>query len=119
MIRAGRGMEGEDLHEEDYANYFKALKKSLKEQAGVLDVSDACTDSRTADLRQYLKLHRVTAMLDVPIKVRGNLWGIICHEHVGDSARKWSLEEKTFAISVANVVALALEQLDPLPSCRS
>ena len=113
------GMEGEDLHEEDYANYFKALKKSLKEQAGVLDVSDACTDSRTADLRQYLKLHRVTAMLDVPIKVRGNLWGIICHEHVGDSARKWSLEEKTFAISVANVVALALEQLDPLPSCRS
>ena len=48
-------------------------------------------------------------MLDVPVWVRGQVVGVICHEHIGP-AREWSPEEIDFASSLAAMVSLALEE---------
>lgn len=46
--------------------------------------------------------------LNVAIRLSGQLVGIISHEHIG-TPREWALEERTFADSLANLVALAIE----------
>jgi signal transduction histidine kinase len=47
-------------------------------------------------------------MMDVPVWVRGRLWGVVCHEHVGP-ARRWTDTERDFAISIGHIVSMAVE----------
>jgi two-component sensor histidine kinase len=47
-------------------------------------------------------------MMDVPIRLHGNVVGVVCHEHVG-VMREWTTEEQDFAASIADMVSLALE----------
>lgn len=49
-----------------------------------------------------------SSTLNVPIRLGGQIVGIVSHEHIG-SPRQWALEERTFADSLANLVALAIE----------
>ncbi len=71
---------------------------------------DARTDPRTCELaRDYLVPLGITSMVDAPIFLRGQVWGIVCHEHVGD-ARAWKRREVDFAISVADMLSALFEQ---------
>jgi PAS domain S-box-containing protein len=47
-------------------------------------------------------------MLDAPIQVGGRMIGVICLEHIGP-CRHWSLEEESFAASLADLIALSME----------
>ena len=49
-----------------------------------------------------------TSLLEVPIQVGGSLAGTLRCEHVGEP-RSWKPQEQIFGISVANLMALALE----------
>ena len=57
----------------------------------------------------YLNPLGITSLLDVPVWVRGEVVGVICHEHIGP-AREWSAEEIDFASSLAAMISLALEE---------
>jgi PAS domain S-box-containing protein len=48
------------------------------------------------------------SILNVAIRLGGQIVGILSIEHIG-SPRQWALEERTFADSLANLVALAIE----------
>lgn len=88
-------------------SYFDAVRQSR-----TLDAHDARSDPRTADLREiYLVPHGITSMLDVPIWRRGQVVGVLCHEHVGPR-RVWSAQEQQFASHVADLVSRALEAQD-------
>jgi GAF domain-containing protein len=50
-------------------------------------------------------------MLDVPIHLYGQLEGVFCHEHVGP-AIEWTPDQRLFAIAIANLAALAIEQTE-------
>jgi signal transduction histidine kinase len=89
--------------EEEAPRYFAAL-----DQAGVIDVEDARGDERTADLGEYLEMHNIGALLDVPVWSSGELVGVLCNEHVG-ARRAWADKEVDFALAVGQVVATALE----------
>lgn len=85
--------------------YFTALAAKRPIAAG-----DAYTHPATAGLTEgYLKPLGITSLLDVPVWVRGEVVGVICHEHIGP-AREWSAEEIDFASSLAAMVSLALEE---------
>jgi signal transduction histidine kinase len=47
-------------------------------------------------------------MLDAPIRLAGEMVGVVCSEHVGPP-REWSWEERSFITSVADFVASAME----------
>ena len=47
-------------------------------------------------------------MIDVPIRLHGQIIGIICHEHIGPR-REWTSSEQDFAASVADMISLKLE----------
>ncbi|MCU0543449.1 MAG: ATP-binding protein [Oscillatoriaceae cyanobacterium Prado104] len=55
----------------------------------------------------FPKLHN-SSILNVAIGLGGQMVGILSLEHIG-APRQWALEERTFADSLANLVALAIE----------
>lgn len=85
--------------------YFAALE--LKRPIVANDVFTHLATSGLID--SYLKPLGITSLLDVPVWVRGEVVGVICHEHVGP-AREWSAEEIDFASSLAAMISLALEE---------
>ena len=85
-------------------SYFRALADDP-----VILADDARTDLRTREFTDgYLIPLGITSMMDVPIWVRGRLWGVVCHEHVGP-ARRWTDAERDFAVSIGHIVAMAVE----------
>ncbi|MBT5305992.1 MAG: response regulator, partial [Candidatus Scalindua sp.] len=87
-----------------YPRYFKALNESR-----AIAADDACNDPRTNEFSiKHLKPFGITSILDVPIRLRGQIVGIVCHDHTG-SMREWTKEEEDFAASIADMVSLAME----------
>lgn len=50
----------------------------------------------------------ITSLLDTPIQIDGKTAGVICLEHVG-TPRHWTIEEQSFAVSLADSVTFAVE----------
>jgi diguanylate cyclase (GGDEF)-like protein len=59
-------------------------------------------------LARYLRQHSIRSLLDAPIRVDGELYGMVCHEHVGPQ-REWRRDELAFAGRIGEIVAVALE----------
>jgi diguanylate cyclase (GGDEF)-like protein/PAS domain S-box-containing protein len=96
-------VDGAKIHAADAPQYFEA---ALTVRCIVAD--DARTDPRTCEFTKgYLEPHGITSMLDAPILVRGELVGVICHEHVGP-ARAWRPWEELAAGTLADVVGMAM-----------
>lgn len=84
--------------------YFAALKESR-----IISAGNVFADPRTNEFADgYLKPEGITSMMDIPIRRDGRVIGVLCHEHTGPP-RTWTLEEEHFAISVGDIVALAME----------
>ncbi|MCG3125771.1 MAG: Sensor histidine kinase RcsC [Phycisphaerae bacterium] len=100
-----RHSSGAELKAADYPAYFEALAT-----LDVIDAGDATIDPRTREFSEsYLKPLGIRAMLDAPIHLAGRIEGVVCHEYLG-MPRQWSADEQTFAIAIANLVSLALEE---------
>jgi signal transduction histidine kinase len=85
-------------------SYFRALADDP-----IILADDARNDIRTREFTSgYLVPLGITSMMDVPVWVRGRLWGVVCHEHVGP-ARRWTDAERDFAISIGHIVSMAVE----------
>ncbi|MBI4002050.1 MAG: PAS domain S-box protein, partial [Nitrospira defluvii] len=109
-----RHSSGIELRATAYPAYFQEL---LSER--VIDASDARTDPRTAEFADsYLIPQGITAMLDIPIRFKGRLVGVLCHEHIGPP-RAWMLEEQQFGHAIASLVSLALEAAERLQAERA
>jgi hypothetical protein len=89
-----------------YPHYFAALARER-----TIAAHDANGDTRTSEFSQsYLRPLGIGAMLDVPIWVDAEVFGVLCHEHVG-GPRTWTGDEERFAYLLSHFVALALEKM--------
>ncbi|MDR4480063.1 MAG: PAS domain S-box protein [Nitrospira sp.] len=105
---------GLELRAGDYPRYFQEL---LSER--VIDASNATTDPRTSELAStYFIPLGISARLDIPIRFKGKLVGVLCNEHIGPS-RTWMLEEQQFGHAIASLVSLALEAVERLQAERA
>jgi len=87
----------------DCPTYFKSIENNR-----VLAVADARYDVETCELRNsYLEPLDIYSMLDVTIRVEGELFGILRFEHM-KNIRYWSDDEISFAGDVANQISHAL-----------
>lgn len=87
----------------DYPIYLESLKSDLH-----LNADDAIHDPRTAEFAEgYLKPLGIGAMLDTVIKLRGEMIGIVCYEHLG-GPRVWQDDEITFAREIADQIIQSL-----------
>ncbi|WP_293268567.1 EAL domain-containing protein [Neptunomonas sp.] len=80
--------------------YFEAIEANQ-----ILDAHDAQKDPRTkAFADSYLIPLNIHSILDASFRHEGHTEGVVCFEHTG-SARIWSFEEQTFAVSVSGLVS--------------
>src|SRR5688572_18848662 len=94
---------GAQLRRDQSPAYFAAI-----ESERVITANDARTDPRTRGFFEvYLRPENIGAMLDVPLRQGATVSGVLCVEHVG-GARTWTIDEQNFAISTANLIAVAI-----------
>jgi PAS domain S-box-containing protein len=97
--------KGSRLGFSDCPAYFEALATKRP-----IVANRVLTNPATCGLAEnYLKPLGISSMLDAPVWVRGELVGVLCHEHIGP-ARDWSAEEIDFVSALAAMVSLALEE---------
>lgn len=107
-LSVARHTSGESILASDYPAYFKALRR---ESCIVAD--DAYLHPVTAELAgDYLVRHRISAVLDTPIHIRGEFQGVLSLEQVG-TREVWSPAHRLFAHAIANLVTLALVEYEP------
>ncbi len=96
--------EGLFLLREDFPNYFKAL-----DMERVIAASNAETHSATSEFTEsYLRPLNIKSMLDVPIRHKGKMVGIICCEHQGEEIKCWTDDEIVFVSTLAELSGRAL-----------
>ncbi|MBD2175803.1 PAS domain-containing protein [Pseudanabaena sp. FACHB-1998] len=84
--------------------YLGKLKTEL-----AISVNDALNDDRTSELiDDYLIQLGITSILEIPLRQNNELVGMLCLEHTGEP-RNWSLLDQSFARSIGDLVALAIE----------
>jgi PAS domain S-box-containing protein len=101
---SGRHSSGLELAAADYPAYFRALAAR-----SVVVAADAQQHESTREFAEhYLRPLGISAMLDAPLHLGGQVAGVLCHEHIGP-VRSWTTDEETFALAAANLVSNALE----------
>jgi signal transduction histidine kinase len=74
-----------------------------------LAIADVAHDERCRELQDaYLAPHAIRSMLDVPIRFRGRLVGILCHESTR-ATRSWTADEREMAATLGDLAALTWE----------
>lgn len=97
--------EGTILDTEMYPIYFRSLERER-----FIAASDAVNDTRTKELAFTLfKPYGISSILDTIIRQGSRTVGILSFEHQGDP-RHWTLDEQSFAASMADTTSLVLEQ---------
>lgn len=102
-LSSGQHSSGQELEAAAYPDYFQALQNER-----TISTSDVSHDPRVRGFDEYHSRAGITALIDAPIHHAGEVVGVVCHEHVG-SPRSWSVEEETFASSIADLVSIGIE----------
>ncbi len=71
-------------------------------------IPDTETDTVLAGMAASYSLGGIRSLLDCPIRVGGELFGVVCIEHAG-MPRHWTTEEQLFGASIADFVAMTIE----------
>jgi PAS domain S-box-containing protein len=96
---------GTKLDREAYPIYFRTLERDR-----VIAANDANADPRTREMVNTLfSPLGVSAVLDSSVRQGPRTVGVISFEHRG-SVRPWTLDEQSFATSLADTIGLVLEQ---------
>lgn len=90
----------------NYQRYFTEL-----EESHFIAIEDVSTDPRTVKFAaEILTPLGITSVLDIPIRLFGEVVGFLIHGHRGKK-RKWTPEEEQFALSIADMISLVLENM--------
>ena len=101
----GRYESGALVHRHEAPSYFNAIECDR-----VVAATDASVDPRTREFdERYLAPNHIGAMLDVPLRHDNTTVGVLCAEHVGGT-RAWTVDEQNFAMSVANLIVVAIAE---------
>lgn len=97
-------IDDEPLYRSELPNYFVELTRNE------IIVSHVAREAKINEelVSIYIDPLHITSMIDVPLRAEGEMIGVICFEHVS-TPHEWSINEQKFALSVAQLLSLALE----------
>ncbi|HEY1039664.1 MAG TPA: histidine kinase dimerization/phosphoacceptor domain -containing protein, partial [Bacteroidia bacterium] len=103
-LKLNRFVEQEGLPRIAMPNYFK-----LFESEKIICTADTYVDPKTIEMLDiYLKPHSIKAMMDIPIRIEGDMIGVVCFEKTR-STHEWNLQEQKFGLVIAQMISLAIE----------
>ena len=93
------------LKKENYPDYFKAIQENK-----IVLVPDIRNNPFTRQLNESYSIpNDIVSLMDIPLRIGGELVGVICFEKTGNQQRVFSEKEQTFAFSISLVLASNLE----------
>ena len=93
------------LYKKDFPAYFKAIEENK-----ILLAPNIYSHPSTFQFNEiYSKPNDIISLMDIPLRMGGDLIGVICFEKCGSTERIFSEKEQTFALSVSLVLASNLE----------
>ncbi|MCG3191902.1 MAG: hypothetical protein DIJKHBIC_01131 [Thermoanaerobaculia bacterium] len=99
--------EGTVLSLDDHPEYLAAIRGER-----TVPADNARSDSRTKRFSdEYLIPNGIHSMLDAPIRLQGELAGIICAEETRQ-IRRFSADEQAFVAAAADLLSLSLEAVE-------
>ncbi len=99
----------DDLPRIGMPNYFK-----LFETEKIILSHDSENDKKTIELlKDYLIPNGIKAMMDIPIRIEGEMIGVVCFEET-EGPRIWRIQDQQFALIIAQMISLALETYEKL-----
>ena len=82
---------------------------NLFETEKIIITRDTLKETKTAELYEfYLKPHDIQSLMDVPVRIEGEMIGVICFENVG-APREWTLQEQKYGLVAAQMLSLTIE----------
>ncbi|MBS1513949.1 MAG: PAS domain S-box protein [Bacteroidetes bacterium] len=88
---------------DNFNDYYNALKSNKKLQS-----NDAQGDEKTGIVDNYLKPLGIKYIMDIPVWLRGDIYGIICLEETNE-IKELSVAEEDFIASISTMLTLSLE----------
>jgi signal transduction histidine kinase len=86
--------------------------RRLLDEEVTIATPDATKDDRFTEFNGwYLQAHRITSVLDTPIRTNGRVAGVLCVEHVGQP-RSWSMVDMDGAAAMAHLIGGGLSTRD-------
>ncbi|MCK6648833.1 MAG: GAF domain-containing protein [Bacteroidia bacterium] len=93
-----------DLPRVAMPKYFK-----LFESEKLIATHDALNNPQTAELLEiYLKPNHIESLMDIPMRIEGEIIGVVCFENT-KVQHKWTEDEKKFGLVITQMVSLAVE----------
>jgi len=89
----------------NFPAYFRAIVENR-----ILLIENVYKNPVTSELAEdYSRPNGVISLMDVPLRICGELTGVMCFEKTGATERVFTINEQTFALSCALVFASTLE----------
>lgn len=93
------------IHQQNCPNYFKAINRNK-----IITIKNVLEHPYTNEFNNTYSIpNDVISLMDIPLRISGELIGVFCFEKTGKVEREFTEEEQTFAMSSAIVVASNLE----------
>jgi PAS domain S-box-containing protein len=104
----------QDLPRIGMPNYFK-----LFESEKIILSNDTENDAKAAELLAlYVLPNGIKAMMDIPIRIEGEMIGVVCFEET-EGPRIWRLQDQQFALIIAQMISLAIETSEKLKTRKA
>jgi two-component sensor histidine kinase len=85
--------------------YFESIERNQ-----ILVVPDVYKSEHTFELiNSYLIPYNIVSLMDIPLRISGELVGVICFEKTGTVSKNFSEKEQSFGFSVSLVLTSILE----------
>ncbi|MDF2449816.1 MAG: hypothetical protein K0R26_2320 [Bacteroidota bacterium] len=82
---------------------------SLFETEKIIITTDTSKENRTDEMDEtYLRPNDIQSLMDIPVRIEGEMIGVICFENVG-APREWTLMEQKYGLVAAQMVSLTIE----------
>lgn len=89
----------------DFPEYFEALSENR-----IIVAPNVYSSPHTAEFTEkYSRPNNIISLMDVPLRIAGELVGVICFEKCGEKERWFTEKDQAFALSVSLVLASNLE----------
>jgi len=93
------------INKKSHPNYFQAISENE-----ILLAPNIYTNKDTYELvDDYFKPNDIISLMDIPLRVEGELVGVMCFEKTGKTERVFSKNDQAFALSISIVFASNLE----------